>query len=52
MHRGSAQAVKIQESVRGKEEGVRGEEGKEVGLEVLAKGEERRDGRVGSESRR
>ena len=31
---------------------LRGEEGKEVGLEVTAKGGERRDGRGGSESRR
>jgi len=31
---------------------LRGEEGKEVGLEVPAKGGERRDGRGGSESRR
>ena len=52
MNGGSKQAVKIQESVRGEEEEVKGEEGKEVGLEVTAKGGERRDGRGGSESRR
>ena len=51
MDGGSKQAVKIRESVKGKKT-LRGEEGKKVGLEVPAKGGERRDGRGRSESRR